>query len=247
MKRTKNVKRKFAKEAIGDSFLPAGHRVRGEIEIPEWMEKEAEIIESSGIRFNPNKKRTSEGLKIRGVSIKDMTLSRLQIAALKAFPSSPIQKEIQKEIRKRIQQGEKTWFPNKKTRNAVFHVPGKPGVAIYSVSYPGGKKPLYRVKIKSGPDAGDRGPFRTFSAAKDYALSPFVRNSNSKGVNPSSLVHSKKEERMWCTAKQYAAHSKGGYGLAVSIYKKMKRKFAHKTLPAFYGRSLRLCKKRKLR
>jgi hypothetical protein len=54
------------------------------------------------------KKRASRSVK---KPLSDMTLSALQLAALRAFPSSPKQLEIRKEIEKRLASGEKTWLP----------------------------------------------------------------------------------------------------------------------------------------
>jgi len=55
------------------------------------------------------------------VPLSEATLSQLQIAALKAFPSSPYQREIRAEIDKRHARGEKTWLPPKRS-NPSYHV-----------------------------------------------------------------------------------------------------------------------------
>ena len=47
------------------------------------------------------------------VPLSEATLSQLQVAALKAFPSSPYQLAIRAEINRRHARGEKTWLPPK--------------------------------------------------------------------------------------------------------------------------------------
>lgn len=48
------------------------------------------------------------------VPMTEATLGQLQIAALKAFPSSPYQLEIRAEINRRHERGEKVWTPTRK-------------------------------------------------------------------------------------------------------------------------------------
>lgn len=76
-------------------------------------EMRAKVAENS-LGFAMGSLGAKSPLKIRGVSIKDMTLSKLELQALKAPPSSPIQKEIQAEIQLRRSQGEKSWRPEEK-------------------------------------------------------------------------------------------------------------------------------------
>jgi hypothetical protein len=91
-------------------------------------------------------KKSPAVLKIRGVAITDMTLSKLQLAALKAFPSSPIQKEIQKEIRKRIEKGEKTWHPGDKKKNEKISNPGKVDEALWAKAKEASQKRFGKMK-----------------------------------------------------------------------------------------------------
>jgi hypothetical protein len=85
--------------------------------IDTWMPQEMfqDIVFNDLIPEEDDADKT--GITEDSKSLEEMTLSQLQLAALKAFPSSPAQKEIQAEIKKRLDRGEKTWLPPVKKKS----------------------------------------------------------------------------------------------------------------------------------
>lgn len=78
-----------------------------------------EVADEMKRRSNPSKEtRVRAGRK--KVALKDATIGQLQIAALKAFPSSPYQKEIRAELDRRHARGERAWVPPSK-KNPPLH------------------------------------------------------------------------------------------------------------------------------
>ena len=57
------------------------------------------------------------------VPLSEATVSQLQIAALKAFPSSPYQLEIRAELNRRHARGERAWVPPTRKKNPLQYVP----------------------------------------------------------------------------------------------------------------------------
>lgn len=326
MKRSK-ISKKFAGEAIKDSLLPAGMRVRGNVRVPDWMEKEASIIEASGIRFNPsiNFKEIVKKLENKQrVPISSKNYDRLidyidkidhpfydYLASdwdgdpkhgklIAYFKNAPMM-NARRKVRKNPRSGGLDAFTNAYLLAALWSSTdnsndqgGDPLDKNYDISdlapeavaqaktdcatFQKKAESLLRFVsdkeddeqaghdfwlTRNGHGAGfwDRGlgsagEKLTELSKKFGEIDIYVgddgklyfsggKTPNSRGArrNPVSLVRSTKQERMWHTAKQYAAHSRGGYGLAVAIYKKMRKKFASRQLPSFYGKKLKLKKR----
>lgn len=70
---------------------------------------------------NPRETRVRVGRRM--VPLSEATIDQLQIAALKAFPSSPYQREIRAEIDRRHARGEKPYFPGKNPRETTARYP----------------------------------------------------------------------------------------------------------------------------
>lgn len=98
-----------------------------------------------GIRWDCEKSETDTDCEVldemksirvgrKTVPLEKASIGQLQIAALKAFPSSPYQKEIRAEIDKRHARGERQWVPNPSQSELAdigyeqFH--GKPSMKI---------------------------------------------------------------------------------------------------------------------